>query len=109
MTETAGQYLDRLEDSYDELQVAKQRIAQLEAELAKEKETVTFLDASLDIKQRLVVAENRVAQLEAENNRYRDALYSIAGTNTKPSHLKIAWKEMMLVTKQRAKEALGGE
>ena len=99
----------REEMSVQEAEDKLNRFAQLEAELAKEKETVTFLDASLDIKQRLVVAENQVSQLEAENNRYRDALYSIAGTNTKPSHLKIAWKEMMLVTKQRAKEALGGE
>lgn len=51
----------------------------------------------------------QLAQLEAENDRYLEALRSIAGTNTKPSHLKYAWKEMMLAAKQRAKEALGGE
>lgn len=53
--------------------------------------------------------EELVAQLEAENKRYLETLRSIAGTNTKPSHLKKNWKEMMLAAKQRAKEALGGE
>ncbi len=31
MSETAGQYLDRLEDSYDELQDTKQRLASARA------------------------------------------------------------------------------
>ena len=49
------------------------------------------------------------AKLMDENDRHLEALRSIAGTNTKPSHLKKNWKEMMLAAKQRAKEALGGE
>jgi len=47
--------------------------------------------------------------LKAENERYKDALYSIAGINVGPSHMIRAWKEMMLAAKHRAKEALRGE
>ncbi len=53
----------------------------LEAELAKEKESVTFLDAELDIKQRLVVAEKRVALLEAENEELKELFVYFFGEN----------------------------
>lgn len=47
-----------------------------------------------------------VGKLEAENKKLREALYAIAGTNTKTGNVNKDWKEMMLVSKQIAKTAL---
>ena len=69
-------------DVYDKnFQKAYKRNKELEAELAKEKESVTFLDAELDIKQRLVVAEKRVALLEAENEELKELFVYFFGEN----------------------------
>ena len=68
-----------------------------------------FAACAHNLKEKAEQAERFVADIVDEHERYKDALYSIAGTNVRPSHLKYAWKEMMLAAKQRAKEALGGE
>ena len=87
----------------DEILMATNEVAQLEEELRIEKQK------HLDTSNWAVEQQDRANQLEADNKRYLEALRSIAGTNTKPSHLEYAWKEMLLVAKQRAKQALGGE
>ena len=83
-------------------EIAK-KVARLEDALKIEKQK------HLDTSNWALEQQDRANQLEADKERYLEALRSIAGTNTKPSHLKHAWKEMMLVAKQRAKKALGGE